>query len=122
MDDDADEDDPPEPRERRTDDTEELTFYHALPGKFWDEVVNDYQLGAILDVAAGDGMLALTAVRNRLPYTGLVGAAIHRVLLLARLLDPLSAGALRAGDKWYDPSLVKSLVPTTREKQPIEIN
>jgi len=116
IDDDAEEDDPPEPRERRTDDTEELTFYHALPGKFWDEVVNDYQLGAILDVAAGDGMLALTAVRNRLPYTGLVFTAVHRDLLMARLLDLLSAGALRAGDKWYDPSLVKTLVSAAKKK------
>ena len=71
IDDDADDEgqateDPPQ---LRTDDTEELAFYHALPSKFWEEVVHGYQLGAILDVAAGDGSLALAAVRHRLPYT-----------------------------------------------------
>jgi len=60
---------PKTPPQLRTDDTEELAFYHALPSKFWEEVVHGYQLGAILDVAAGDGSLALTAVRHRLPYT-----------------------------------------------------
>ena len=71
VDDDADDEgqateDPPQ---LRTDDTEELVFYHALPSKLWEEVVHSYQLGTILDVAAGDGSLALTAVRLRLPYT-----------------------------------------------------
>ena len=92
-----------DPPQRRTDDTEELAFYHALPSKFWEEVVHAYQLGAILDVAAGDGSLALTAVRHRLPYTGFVFTTRHRDLTMARLLDVLSAGALQAGDKRYDP-------------------
>ena len=35
-------------------------FYHALPSKFWEEVVHDFQLGAILDIAAGDGSLVAT--------------------------------------------------------------
>ena len=58
-----------DPPQRRTADTAELAFYHALPSKLWEEVMHDYQLGAILGVAAGDGCLALTAVRHRLPYT-----------------------------------------------------
>ena len=58
---------PQTPPQRRAADTEELAFYHALPSKFWEEVVCDCQLGATLDVAAGDGSLALTAVRRRLP-------------------------------------------------------
>ena len=60
---------PQTPPQRRTDDTEALAFYHALPIKFWEAVVHSYRLGAILVVAAGDGSLALTAVRDRLPYT-----------------------------------------------------
>jgi hypothetical protein len=119
IDDEVDDDDQTaaEPPQRRTDDTEELAFYHALPCKFWEEVVHDYQLGAILDVAAGDGGLALTAVRRRLPYTGVVFTTRHRELIKARLLDILSAGALTAGDKWYDPSLVKVLVAAAKKKK-----
>ena len=34
---------------------------------------------------------------------------------MARLLDVLSAGALQAGDKWYDPSLAKTLVAAAKK-------
>ena len=76
-----------------------------------------FQLGAILDIAAGDGSLALTAMRHRLPYTGVVFTTHHRDLMKARLVDILSAGALPVGDKWYDPSLVKTLVAATKKKK-----
>ena len=79
--------------------------------------MRDYQLGAILDVAAGDGSLALTAVRHRLPYTVLFSQSATRDLIMARLLDVLSAGALQAGDKWYGPSLVKTLEAAAKKKQ-----
>jgi hypothetical protein len=88
-----------------------------LPSKFWEEVVHDVQLGAILDIAAGDGSLTLTAVRHRLPYTGIVFTTHHRDLMKARLLEILSAGALTAGDKWYEPSLVKTLVAAAKKKK-----
>jgi hypothetical protein len=119
IDDEADDEDltTADPPQRRTDDTEELAFYHALPSKFWEEVVHDFQLGAILDIAAGDGSLALTAVRHRLPYTGIVFTTHHRDLMKARLLEILSAGALTAGDKWYEPSLVKTLVAAAKKKK-----
>ena len=36
---------------------------------------------------------------------------------MSRLLDLLSAGALKAGDKWYDPSLVKTLTQAGKKKK-----
>ena len=71
IDDDADDVDQAtaDPPQRRADDTDELAFYHALPSKLSEEVVHASHLGAILDVAAGDGSLAFTAVCHRLPYT-----------------------------------------------------
>ena len=102
---------------RRTDDTREIAFYHAYPKEFWDEVIHDYQLGAVIDLAAGDGTFALQAVRNRIPYTGFVFTSHHKEMLMARLLDRLSAGALKAGDKWYDPTLVKALLKANKAKQ-----
>ena len=100
---------------RRTDDTREMAFYHALPSTFWDEVLHDYQLGAILDIAVGDGSLALTAVRNRIAYTGLCFTTHHKDLVMSRLLDLMSAGSLKAGDKWYDPNLVKTLIGASKK-------
>ena len=101
----------------RKDDTKEMAFYHALPSEFWDEVVHDYQLGAIVDLAVGDGSLALTAMRNRIPYTGLAFTAHHKDMVMARLLDLMSAGALKAGDKWYDPNLVKTLMNAAKKNK-----
>ncbi|MFM7981217.1 MAG: hypothetical protein ACKPKO_18065, partial [Candidatus Fonsibacter sp.] len=90
---------------RRTDDTKALAFRHALPNTCWDELIHDYQLGAILDIAAGDGSLALTTVRNQITYTGFAFTDKHRDMVMARLLTHC---ALKVGDKWYDPSLVNT--------------
>ena len=99
---------------RRTDDAKELAFFHALPSTFWDEVVQDYQLGAILDITVGDGSLALTAVRNRIAYTGFAFTDYHKEMVMARLLDLMSAGALKEGDKWYDQNLIKTLTSVAK--------
>lgn len=102
---------------RRTDDTRELAFFHALPSIFWEEVLYDYQIGAVIDVAAGDGSLALAALRARIPYTGVCLTEEHKSKLLSRLKDLLCAGAVRAGDKWYDPTLAKALVQATKSQE-----
>ena len=36
---------------------------------------------------------------------------------MSRLLDLMSAGSLRAGDKWYDPTLVQTPDRRLQEKQ-----
>ena len=102
---------------RRADDAKELAFCHALPSMCWDEVAHDYQLGAILDIAMGDGSLALTAVRNRITYMGFAFTDYHKEVVMARLLDLLHAGALKAGDKWYDPNLCKTLMSASKNKR-----
>ncbi|MFM7983105.1 MAG: hypothetical protein ACKPKO_27675, partial [Candidatus Fonsibacter sp.] len=101
---------------RRTDDTKELAFFHAIPITCWDEVIHDYQVGAILDIAVGDGILALTAVRNRIAYTGFAFTDERRDMVMARLIDVLCAGTLKTGDKWYDPNLVKTRVSASKNK------
>ena len=63
--------------------------------------------------------LALAAVRNRMAYTGFAYTAYHEELVMARLLDLVSAGALQAGDKWYDPNLVKTLTSVAKTKNTI---
>ena len=37
-------------------------------------------------------------------------------MIMSRLLDLLSAGALKAGDKWYDPSLAKIITQAAKKK------
>ncbi|MFM7984464.1 MAG: hypothetical protein ACKPKO_34575, partial [Candidatus Fonsibacter sp.] len=80
------------------------------------EVLHDYQIGAILDIAVRDRSLALTRVRDRITYTGFAFTDERRDIVMARLLDLLCAGALKARDKWYDPNLVKTLVSASINK------
>ena len=61
--------------------------------------------------------MALTAVRNRIAYTGLCFTSHHKDMVMARLLDQLSAGSLKAGDKWYDPNLVKTLIGASKKNK-----
>ncbi|MFM7979250.1 MAG: hypothetical protein ACKPKO_08035 [Candidatus Fonsibacter sp.] len=79
-------------------------------------MIHDYQFGAILDIAVGDGSLALTAVRNRVTFTGFAFTDEHRDMVMAYLIDLLCAGTLRAGDKRYDSNLVKTLMSASKNK------
>ena len=63
----------------RTDNTKGLKcFTTPFPHMLWEEVVHDYQLGAIVDFSVGDGSLALTAARNQITYTGFAFTACHK--------------------------------------------
>jgi hypothetical protein len=95
---------------RRTDDTIEPAVFHALPCTFFEEILWCYQLGAVINVGAGDGALALACLRKRIPYTGFCHTAEHCSRLRDRLVDQVCAGALLANDPWNDPALVKALV------------
>ncbi|MFM7989563.1 MAG: hypothetical protein ACKPKO_60635, partial [Candidatus Fonsibacter sp.] len=102
---------------RRTDDTKELAFCHALPSTCWEEVIHDYQLGAILDVAVGDGSLALKTVRDRIAYTGLAFTDKHWDMVMARLVDLLHAGTLKVRGKRYDSNLTNTRVNASNHKR-----
>ena len=106
----------PGPPDRRHHGT---VFYQDLPSMFWDEVAHDYQLGAIVDIAVGDGSLALTALPNRNTYTGFASTDDHRETIMARLIDLLSEGALKACDKWYGPKPGKYPHERLQEQQTI---
>ena len=60
--------------------------------------------------------MALTAARNRITYTGFAFTDYRREMVMARLLDFLSAGALKAGDKWYDPNLAETDISASKTK------
>ena len=49
---------------------------------FSEEVLHDDQWGDVIDIVAGDGVLALAAVCNRIPYSGLVFTQHHTYMLM----------------------------------------
>ena len=60
--------------------------------------------------------MALAALRARIPYTGVCLTEEHKTKLLSRLKDLLCAGAVKAGDTWYDPTLATVVVQATIAK------
>ena len=80
-----------------------------MPELFWQEILFDFKVGAVIDLTLADGLLAQAALQARIPYTGLVFTRRHTDDLLQRLQSLVLAGATREGDTWYDPRLVESL-------------
>ena len=80
-----------------------------MPQLFWQEVLFDFKVGAVVDLTPADGLLAQAALHTRIPYTGLVFTPKHADELLQRLQSSLIAGATREGDPWYDPHLVEAI-------------
>jgi hypothetical protein len=100
--------------------TREPVSWHAMPVVFWQEILFDFKVGAVIDLTPGDGMLALAALQARLPYTGLTYTKKHADLLMHRLQMQVVGGATREGDAWYDPQLVDALTkPAPKPKAKI---
>ena len=93
--------------------TREPVAWHALPVLFWQEILFDFKVGAVIDLTPSDGMLALAALQARVPYAGLVFSKKHADTLLDRLMSQVMAGATREGDAWYEPQLVEAITKTT---------
>ena len=87
-----------------------------MPELFWQEILFDSKVGAVIDLTLSDGLLAQAALHSRIPYTGLVFTRRHADELLQRLQSFVLAGATREGDTWYDPRLVESLTAWTKPK------
>jgi len=99
------------PRRPRLAMPEQASQSHGIPCRsfFWQEVLFDFKVGAVIDLTPADGLLAQAALHTRIPYTGLVFTPKHADELLHRLRSWLIAGATREGDPWYDPHLVEAI-------------
>ena len=71
------EDEIPKPAPRDTDAMEPV-FFHALPGRFYDEVLAAIPLSGFLDLCPGDGALALASYKKGICYTGLCFSDYHK--------------------------------------------
>jgi hypothetical protein len=102
--------------------TREPVAWHSLPVLFWQEILFDFEVGAVIDLTPGDGMLATAALQTRLPYTGLVFTPKHADALYSRLESQAIAGVTREGDTWYDQRLVETIAaarPTPKFPPPV---
>jgi hypothetical protein len=107
------------PPQARNAGTSEPVAWHSMPELFWQEVLFDFKVGAVIDLTLVDGLLAMAALHARIPYTGLVFTRKHADDLLQRLQSFVLARAAREGGTWYDPRLVEPLTaskPKANEK------
>ena len=114
---DDDDDDPPA---RRTDATVEPVFFHSMSPHLWSELLYDFEVGAVIDLTAGDGAVAMAALRAGCAYTGVTLTDAHAVELRKHLHKTAFQAAATEGDELYDADLVLSLRGKSRKRMTLE--
>ena len=93
----------------RAQDSLEPVFYRSLPAVFYQELIDGFQLKAVLDLSAGPGEAAFAAYTRKVNYVGLCFSAEHQ----ARMMVHLEARILKAmatdSHELYDARLAAAL-------------
>ena len=104
--------------------TVEPVFWHAKPLNLWQEVLQSYNVTAVIDAGASDGALALACCQRRLPYAGLCLTQPHKEHLTERIVSQIMHQMCLADSPLFEPGLasVMGKVPgsaQTTAKDPI---
>lgn len=91
----------------RPDEQVEPVFFHSPPLSFFDGIVTDYDLGYIIDLTPGEGHLALTCLRRKMPYVGICLTEAHRTALTTHLCASVQREFLTEGSPLYEPSFAE---------------
>ena len=116
----GDDDDDDEPTVRRTDATVEPVFFHTVSPHLWTEVLYDLEVGAVIDLTAGDGAVAMAALRAGCPYVGVTLTDAHATELRKHLYKTAFQAAATEGDTLYDADLVLALRGKSRKRMTLE--
>ena len=90
-------------------DTPLPAFYHAMPGAVAEDLVRSHDAQAVIDLTAGDGAWALTCIRNRIPYTGVVFTIFHGHALKSWLEVQVLQAMQDENDPLYVASFMEAL-------------
>ena len=60
-------------------------FIHVMSVEFFEELIDDYSLGAVIDIGVSDGALALACFHKKIPYTGFCLTQEHKEKVQALL-------------------------------------
>ena len=98
---------------KRNDHDLEPVFYHGHGPKLWEEILHNIckteKIHGIVDLTAGDGELAMVAIRLRLPYLGFTLSDIHNDKLTRSLRSRVWKEFQREGSELYEVGLVEIL-------------
>ena len=117
--DDYDDDDEP-PAARRTDASVEPVFFHSVSSHVWGEILYGFQVGAVIDLTAGDGAVAMASLRAGCPYVGVPLTDTHATELRKHVHNTAFQAAATEGDDMYDADLVLALRGKSRKRMTLE--
>ena len=76
------------------------------------ELIHSYNLAAVIDFGAADGVLAMTCARDaRIPYLGFCLTPTHKSMLHTKLIQDAMKDSCKETDKRYDAKLAKLMAP-----------
>ena len=108
------------PAARRTDASVEPVFFHSVSSHLWGEILYDFQLGAVIDLTAGYGAVAMASLRAGCPYVGVTLTDTHATELRKHVHNTACQAAATEGDDMYDADLVRTLRGKSRKRMTLE--
>ena len=79
--------------------------------KFYDTLIADYGLTAIIDLTAADGTLMTHRAKERIPYFGFCLTECHATLLKTRVVQQVLESMFTPGERECDLELVAMMTP-----------
>jgi hypothetical protein len=99
---------------RKTGATIEPVFWRSRPLKFYDSLISDYALSAIVDLTAADGTLMAHCAKERIPYFGFCLSERHAQLLKTRVVQQVLESFFTAGERECDLELAAMMTPAAQ--------
>ena len=96
----------------------EPVFYHAYPQNFYESLINDNCLNAVINLTAGDGNCAKACLKQGVGCISLCFTEAHRTLLHDHLADWLLTLMNTEGSFAYDVGYVTAMKKCDEKKRP----
>ena len=110
---------PTKAKQQKLDPKEEVpVFYWQPSGLLCEELLHMYSISAIIDLTAGSGQWALAALKNNLPYFGVVLTPTHQTSLREWLLTSVLKGQHDETSPFFQRSLRKKADPPKPPTEP----
>ena len=93
----------------RTQDSLEPVFYHSLPAVFYQELIDGFQLKAVLDLSPGPGDAALAAYTLKVNYVGACFSAEDQARMMAHLEARILKAMATDSHELYDARFATAL-------------
>lgn len=100
---------------RKPPDAKEVAFWGTRVEKLLRELLVSYKLVAVIDVAPGQGTLAVLCALLRIPYIGFGLTDLHTEMLKDRVIALLLQNRFTPGAGGFNPALGKILVKRKAE-------